>query len=84
MAERGQRLELSITLPTWSDEPSVPPSWHEMRELVQQAEAMGVDAIFVADHSGFDRSDGPSTEFWDGWALLPALAEGTSACGSTV
>lgn len=42
------------------------------------AEAIGLDAVFVADHVGFERSDGPSTEFWDGWALLPALAAVTS------
>lgn len=78
MAERGQKLELSVSLPTWRDAPGAPPSWREMRDLAHQAEAIGVDAIFVADHSGFERSDGPSTEFWDGWALLPALAEMTS------
>lgn len=78
MAQHGQKLEVSVTLPTWCDVPGAPPSWQEMRGLAHQAEAIGVDAIFVADHSGFDRRDGPSTEFWDGWTLLPALAEVTS------
>jgi len=49
-----------------------------MRELAQQAEAIGIDAVFVGDHSGFDRPHGPRTEFWGGWTLLPALPEVTS------
>lgn len=47
-----------------------------MRELAQQAEAIGVDAIFVADQTTFDLP-GRWRGFWDGWTLLPALAEST-------
>lgn len=78
MAESSKRLELSVYLPTWRDQPGQLPSWCAMRDLAQQAEAMGLDAVFVGDHSGFERPDGPSTEFWDGWTLLPALAEATT------
>lgn len=71
------RLHVSVSLPSWQDQPNKPPSWSQMRDLAQWAEAAGVDAIFVADHSGFDSPDGPRTELWDGWTLLPALAEVT-------
>ena len=78
MTKHPRKLHLSVSLPTSRDEPDRPASWHEMRALAQQAEAIGLDAIFVPDHSGFDFADGPRAEFWDGWTLLPALAEVTS------
>ncbi len=81
MVQRIRKLELSVSLPSWADSPGLPASWHDMRELAQQAEAIGVDAVFVADEWGFDPTDSPSTEFWDGWTLLPALAEVTDRVG---
>jgi alkanesulfonate monooxygenase SsuD/methylene tetrahydromethanopterin reductase-like flavin-dependent oxidoreductase (luciferase family) len=49
-----------------------------MREVAQQAEAIGLNAVFVPEHTGFDLADGSHTKVWDGWALLPALAVVTS------
>jgi alkanesulfonate monooxygenase SsuD/methylene tetrahydromethanopterin reductase-like flavin-dependent oxidoreductase (luciferase family) len=77
MENRSGALALSVSLPSWRGGTEPPPAWHEMRALAQQAEAIGLDAIFVADHSGYGRSGEPATEFWDAWTLLPALAEAT-------
>ena len=69
MRDRGGRLRLSVYLPTWADATGQPVPWPELRALARQAEAIGVDAVFVPDHVG-----GPTSEFWEAWTLLGALA----------
>jgi probable F420-dependent oxidoreductase len=59
------------------------PRWPELRRLARQAEAIGVDALFVPDHLIFRHSpywriaEGESRGTWEAWTLLGALAEAT-------
>jgi alkanesulfonate monooxygenase SsuD/methylene tetrahydromethanopterin reductase-like flavin-dependent oxidoreductase (luciferase family) len=72
MRDGGGRLQLSVYLPTWAYATGAPVPWPELRAMARQAEAVGVDAVFVPDHVG-----GPASEFWEAWTLLGALADAT-------
>jgi probable F420-dependent oxidoreductase len=57
------------------------PSYSEMRELALEAEAGGLDSIWVFDHLLFRfEDDDPVTTLgiWECWTLLSALAEATN------
>jgi alkanesulfonate monooxygenase SsuD/methylene tetrahydromethanopterin reductase-like flavin-dependent oxidoreductase (luciferase family) len=89
----GRPLKVGLHLPHWEGGiDGVTPRWADLLALAQQAEAVGFDSLWVADHSwtiendfyeGVDLpvpsevADAPSG-LWEGWTLLTALAVATS------
>ena len=66
----GDRVTLRIGLyaPTWPGADRVAPRWAGIRALAVDAEALGVDTLWVADEPGF----------WECWTVLTALAASTT------
>ena len=52
------------------------PTWAEMRQLAERAEAVGYDSVWVMDHLTM-REGAQTTPVWEGWSLLTALAAST-------
>ncbi len=48
--------------------------WNEIAELVQRAEDIGFDAVWVPDHLLYRFGDEPATAPWECWSLLSAIA----------
>jgi alkanesulfonate monooxygenase SsuD/methylene tetrahydromethanopterin reductase-like flavin-dependent oxidoreductase (luciferase family) len=51
-------------------------AWGELRSRVLHLEALGIDAVALADH--FVDWTNPASPWFETWSLLPALAEATS------
>lgn len=49
-------------------------SWADIAALALQAEAGGVDSLWVSDHFFYRPEDGPDVGYHEGWTLLSALA----------
>jgi len=64
-------LQLGLYVPTWHRADGSLPTWSEIRALARDAEALGVDTLWVADEPGF----------WECWTILTALAEATERIG---
>ena len=88
----GRPLKVGLHLPHWEGGmDGVTPRWSDLLALAQQAEAVGFDSLWVADHSwtiendfyeGIDRPVPPEVAdtpggLWEGWTLLTALAVAT-------
>jgi alkanesulfonate monooxygenase SsuD/methylene tetrahydromethanopterin reductase-like flavin-dependent oxidoreductase (luciferase family) len=71
VAERsgGRPLKVGLFLP-------FAPSWAEVRQLAERAEAVGYDSVWVMDHLTM-RDNSQTTPVWEGWSLLTALAVAT-------
>ena len=54
------------------------PSYAEIRDIAQRMEAIGFDAIWLADHLLYRRPNQPTAGIWECWTILTALAEATS------
>lgn len=55
------------------------PSYSEIRDVAQQMEATGFDAIWLADHLFYRPPNKPTAGIWECWTMLAALAEATSS-----
>lgn len=91
MTERP--LKVGLHIPHWEGGiDGTTPRWADLLAVAQQAEAVGFDSLWVADHSwtiendfyeGIGRpvplevADAPAG-LWEGWTLLTALAVATS------
>ena len=64
-------LQLGLYAPTWPGADRATPRWPAIRALALDAEALGVDTVWVADEPGF----------WECWTILTALAEATTRIG---
>lgn len=64
-------LQLGLYAPTWPGADRTTPRWPAIRALALDAEALGVDTVWVADEPGF----------WECWTILTALAEATTKIG---
>ncbi|MGZ6258597.1 MAG: LLM class flavin-dependent oxidoreductase [Candidatus Limnocylindrales bacterium] len=53
------------------------PSYRELRDLARQAEARGLDSIWVFDHLLFRFPDQPQSGIHECWTILAALADAT-------
>ncbi|MEM7030193.1 MAG: LLM class flavin-dependent oxidoreductase [Chloroflexota bacterium] len=53
------------------------PNYVEIREMVQAAEANGLDSIWLVDHLLFRHGGDTTDGIWECWTLLSALAEAT-------
>lgn len=79
-------MKIGLILPLAEDQSARAPSWAELRARAGQAEAIGLDSIWVYDHL-LHRFEGRQTVgFWEAWTMLTALAASTSRVelGTTV
>ncbi len=54
-----------------------PQRYTEVRDLAQQAEALGFDSLWLYDHFFYRDADQPTRGIWECWTFLAALAEAT-------
>lgn len=66
-------MKVGIVLPQ-APEDGAGGSWAEIAALARQAEAGGVDSLWVCDHFLFRPEDGPEVGYHEAWTLLSALA----------
>jgi alkanesulfonate monooxygenase SsuD/methylene tetrahydromethanopterin reductase-like flavin-dependent oxidoreductase (luciferase family) len=82
MAQREERrLGIGFLLmPTEYAAAGRPPRWHEMRAMVQRAEELGYDAVWIPDHLIIDipREGSVLEGAWEAWSLVAALAAVTT------
>ena len=71
-------IAIGLSLPTWPRADRTYATWPEIRSLALEAEAMGVDSLWVADHLQRDLASGERIGFWECWTIVTALAEATT------
>jgi alkanesulfonate monooxygenase SsuD/methylene tetrahydromethanopterin reductase-like flavin-dependent oxidoreductase (luciferase family) len=70
-------MRIGIVLPIGQEDGmAAPPSYREIREIALEAEAAGLDSIWVYDHLLF-RVEGETTGIHECWTILAAAAEAT-------
>ena len=74
----GRRLAIGLSLPTWPLRGGGYASWADMRAVAREAEALGVDTLWVPDHLLRTMKDRPRFGFWECWTILTAAAEATT------
>ena len=72
---------IGLSLPTWPRADGTMTSWPEMRALARDAEALGVDRLWVADHLVRVLPSGRRVDFRECWTIVTATAEATSRIG---
>jgi alkanesulfonate monooxygenase SsuD/methylene tetrahydromethanopterin reductase-like flavin-dependent oxidoreductase (luciferase family) len=76
---RTRPLQVGLMLPAIEgDLGGATPRWHDIVALAQQAEAIGLDALWVPDHFLFREPGADPQGEWECWTLLAALAAVTS------
>ena len=81
MTTAATPLAIGLNLPTWPRADRTHATWAEMRTLARDAEAMGVDTLWAADHLQRDMPSGERVGFWECWTIVTALAEATTRIG---
>jgi alkanesulfonate monooxygenase SsuD/methylene tetrahydromethanopterin reductase-like flavin-dependent oxidoreductase (luciferase family) len=81
MTDRTGPISIGLSLPTWPRADRSYASWPELRSLAREAEAMGVDTLWVPDHLQRDLASGERIGFWECWTIVTALAEATTTVG---
>ena len=71
-------IAIGLTLPTWPRVDRTYATWPELRRLARDAEAMGVDSLWVPDHLLRETAGGERIGFWECWTIVTALAEATT------
>ena len=75
----GERLEIGLVLYTGDVGPDrVTARWEELRTLALRAEEIGFDTVWAPDELLWRRTPETERGFWDGVAMLGALAAVTS------
>jgi len=72
---------IGLTLPTWPRADGTLASWAEMRALARDAEALGVERLWVADHLVRVTGSGRRVGFRECWTIVTATAEATTRIG---
>lgn len=75
------RPAIGLSLPTWPRADRTVATWPEMRSLARDAEALGVDMLWVPDHLVRVLPSGRSVAFRECWTILTAAAEATTRIG---
>jgi alkanesulfonate monooxygenase SsuD/methylene tetrahydromethanopterin reductase-like flavin-dependent oxidoreductase (luciferase family) len=71
-------MRIGIVLPIGQEDGmAAPPTYPEIRAVALEAEASGLDSVWVYDHLLF-RFDGETTGIHECWTVLAAIAEATS------
>ena len=79
--EHDARLGIGFLLmPTEYAAGGRPPRWDEMRAMVQRAEELGYDSVWIPDHLIIDipREGSVPEGAWEAWSLVAALAAVTT------
>lgn len=66
-------MKVGLVLPQ-SPEDGAGGTWAEISGLARQAEAGGIDSLWLCDHFVYRPDDGPEIGFHEPWTLLSALA----------
>lgn len=69
----GRPLGVGVQLPEVEREVR----WPELRAIAREAEAVGLDSVWVGDHLLYRFADGSARGPWEAWTTLAALAEAT-------
>ncbi len=77
----ASRPGIGLNLPTWPRADGTVASWPEMRQLARDAEALGVEVLWVPDHLVRVLTSGRVVGFRECWTVLTAAAEATSRIG---
>jgi alkanesulfonate monooxygenase SsuD/methylene tetrahydromethanopterin reductase-like flavin-dependent oxidoreductase (luciferase family) len=72
---------IGLNMPTWPRADRSYATWPEIRSLARDAEALGVDTLWVPDHLQRDPASGERIGFWECWTIVTALAEATTRVG---
>lgn len=72
------RLTLGLSLPTWPRRDGTYATWPEIRRLARDAEALGIDALWVPDHLLRVLPGRSPIGFRECWTVLTATAEATA------
>src|SRR3712207_3621712 len=71
-------MKIGVVLPMAEDpKTESAPAWRDIRALAQQAEAIGVDSVWLYDHLLYRFPERPTFGIWECWTLLCAVAEAT-------
>ena len=74
-------MQVGIVLPIGQEDDMIAaPAYGEVRAVAIEAEAVGLDSVWVYDHLLF-RFDGETTGIHECWTVLSAIAEATSRVG---
>jgi probable F420-dependent oxidoreductase len=73
-------MKVGLVLPQ-SPQDGAGGSWAEIAAVARQAEAGGVDSLWVCDHFLFRPDDGTEVGYQEAWTLLSALAAVTDRVG---
>jgi alkanesulfonate monooxygenase SsuD/methylene tetrahydromethanopterin reductase-like flavin-dependent oxidoreductase (luciferase family) len=71
-------LRIGLSLPTWPGRDRTNLGWAAIRDIARDAEALGVDTLWVPDHLERVVPGLPPFGFWECWTILAATAEATS------
>ena len=72
---------IGLSLPTWPRADGTMTTWPEMRVMARDAQRLGVDRLWVADHLVRVLPSGRRVDFRECWTILTATAEATSRIG---
>ncbi len=75
------RPGIGLNLPTWPRSDGTVATWPEIRSLARDAEALGVDRLWVPDHLVRVTASGRAVGFRECWTVLTATAEATARIG---
>jgi alkanesulfonate monooxygenase SsuD/methylene tetrahydromethanopterin reductase-like flavin-dependent oxidoreductase (luciferase family) len=81
MTGHVDRPGIGLSLPTWPRRDGSLATWSETRGLARDAEALGVDVLWVADHLVRRVPGRPPIQFRECWTILVAAAEATQRIG---
>jgi alkanesulfonate monooxygenase SsuD/methylene tetrahydromethanopterin reductase-like flavin-dependent oxidoreductase (luciferase family) len=81
MTAPADRPGIGLSLPTWPRRDGSLATWTETRRLARDAEALGVDVLWVADHLVRELPGRPPIQFRECWTILVAAAEATQRIG---
>ncbi|MFT4037023.1 MAG: LLM class flavin-dependent oxidoreductase [Thermomicrobiales bacterium] len=71
-------MKIGVVLPPGSiGAPGHVLSYRELRDFAQQAEALGLDSVWIYDHLMFQFPEQPQEAVLEGWTVLTGLAEAT-------
>ena len=70
------RMKVGLLLPLSDDDGSGTPEWPAIRDLALQAEAGGIDSLWIYDHFFFGEGE-EATGIHEAWTALTAVAVAT-------